>query len=331
MHSLVTSDVLIAFLFHSLQSQITSRYTDTKLVEMILYLLQLFARIDQADGKLPLSLTPISMSWITPSLDLQIDVDSFRDWLTTREVSDLSRNQLEPDQHSSTFVPSGWVRDRLWQPVIAQQSPSTCSGNTVVDLLVTLIRDENCSSDLQLLAQTTLQMLIREDHEVDDRLVVERAQAQDQSRSETASTVSHKAIDDVMAKMKNDLSSFIDMYGDFDDEDEEGNGNDENNHDNDENNETEHDSNMMEIEQEETNSEETKEKAHNQHGHSTSISKADPDHPSTMMEIESAFEEYSLVPEFNCALCHSGPSKEKNMFPCLLCHVDDNNALCTIC
>ena len=64
MHSLVTSDVLVAFLFHSLQSQITSQYTDTKLVEMILYLLQLFARIDQAEGKTLLDLTSISTSWI---------------------------------------------------------------------------------------------------------------------------------------------------------------------------------------------------------------------------------------------------------------------------
>ena len=261
-------------------------------------------------------------------------MDSFRDWLTTREVSDLSRKQLDPGQQSSTPSSCGWVRDRLWQPVVLQQSSSSCSGNSVVDLLVTLIRDDNCSSDLQLLAQATLQMLIREDHEVEDRLVVERAQVQDESRSEIASTVSHKAIDDVMAKMKNDLSSFIDMYGDIEeeeDEDEEGDGKGDGKGNGDENGGTENDTNMMEIEQEEESSGETNKGSHDQHDLSTPINKSDLDHPSTMMEIETAFEEYSLVPEFNCALCHSGPSKEKNMFPCLLCHVDDNSALCTIC
>lgn len=35
----------------------------------------------------------------------------------------------------------------------------------------------------------------------------------------------------------------------------------------------------------------------------------------------------SLVPEFVCALCKCGPSKEENMYPCLICHMDDNTAL----
>ena len=37
----------------------------------------------------------------------------------------------------------------------------------------------------------------------------------------------------------------------------------------------------------------------------------------------------SLVPEFVCALCKSGPSKDLFMYPCLICHLDDNAALRT--
>ena len=255
-------------------------------------------------------------------------MDSFRDWLTAREVSDLSRNQPNSSQQASTLLSSAWVRDRLWQPVVFHQQPSTCSGSTVVDLLVTLIQDDHCSSDLQLLAQTTLQMLVRKDHEVEDKLVVEKAQTQSESQSETEKEkeLSHKAIDDVMAKMKNDLSSFIDLYGDIN-EDEEEEKEKEKEGDDHESSETENGNNMMEIEEAEENSGETREKAH---GHATPTSKSESDHSSNMMEIEPSFEEYSLVPEFSCALCHSGPSKEKDMFPCLLCHVDDNNALCKI-
>ena len=37
----------------------------------------------------------------------------------------------------------------------------------------------------------------------------------------------------------------------------------------------------------------------------------------------------SLVPAFVCALCKCGPSKEYDMYPCLISHFDENAALRT--
>ena len=42
---------MIAFLFHSLQYQIIAEYSDVKIVEMLCYVLQMFARLDELEGK----------------------------------------------------------------------------------------------------------------------------------------------------------------------------------------------------------------------------------------------------------------------------------------
>ena len=59
-HSFISSNTLLAFIYHSLQTQIQLGYTNMKFVEMLFYLIQVYPRVDQQYGKQRRPLHPCS-------------------------------------------------------------------------------------------------------------------------------------------------------------------------------------------------------------------------------------------------------------------------------
>ena len=61
LHSLLSSNAILAFVYHSLQTQILSGYEDLKLIEMLFYLIQVYSRFDELYGKKSRPLAPCGM------------------------------------------------------------------------------------------------------------------------------------------------------------------------------------------------------------------------------------------------------------------------------
>lgn len=114
MHTLLASGTTVEFLFHMLQKQIAQNYADPKLIEMLVYLVQAIARFDRTYGKTSYC---AEIGWRYES-ESPVDVDSFRNWLETREI-DFAK-------HTPSKEVSGWLRDALWQEVQVTECPSQC-------------------------------------------------------------------------------------------------------------------------------------------------------------------------------------------------------------
>ena len=118
MHALLACETLTASLFHFIQRQIVSGYSDPKLLEMLFYTLLTLGNYDALH---PSSSIPQAAT----------DVDTFRQWLAdARDAKESAK--------SGGAQQTGCLRDLLWREVRAQEAPQ---GRRVVDVRAASVRE----------------------------------------------------------------------------------------------------------------------------------------------------------------------------------------------
>lgn len=103
MHALLACETFIASLFHFIHKQITSGYSDPKLLEMLFYTLLTMCNYDALH---PSSSIPQAAT----------DVDAFRRWLADEQ-------EVEKTDDRTPQSTTGCLRDLLWREVKAQEAP----------------------------------------------------------------------------------------------------------------------------------------------------------------------------------------------------------------
>ena len=195
MHTLLASGTTVEFLFHMLQKQIAQNYADPKLIEMLVYLVQAIARFDRTYGKTSYC---AEIRWRYES-ESPVDVDSFRNWLETREI-DLAK-------HTPSKEVSGWLRDALWQEVQVTECPSQVPERSVCGLLVHILKDPGVSKEMHSLVEATMQWMLRDDHPEDKECL--SVQEEDTHVNSAAQNQANQAL----SSLSSNLDKFLDMYG----------------------------------------------------------------------------------------------------------------------
>lgn len=186
--------MFIESIIYFLHQQIKSKYSDVKLVELLVYVVEAICRADDANLNLTISSEPLDSIDFSHSLTSGL---SFQKWY---EAVFIRSSDI-------WMYKDGSLRDRLWE--------KTPDGLFIVGLLGEIIKDPN-GSDLKSLSTEALHMVVRPGHKEDQQVIDDLLKTDETVSSAPNQTEKAK---EAMSMINSDLDAFLKMYEE-DEEDE---------------------------------------------------------------------------------------------------------------